>query len=107
MSVQSAFQPKKGANQKITASTTAADVAIGEGSKSMRFVNVGANVIFVRTYKSSDGTETATNADTPLGPTPAAGCVLIIEKPQDHDRMSYLAETGSTIFHAQPGEGGV
>lgn len=106
MTIQSAFQPKKGGNQKLTANTSNATATIGLGSKSLRILNVGANVIFVRTYKASDGAEAATAADTPIGPTANAGCVLIIEKPQDHDTLAYLAETGATIFHATPGEGG-
>lgn len=107
MSVHSPFQAAKGQNQKLTATTTAANVAIGKNQKSLRLINVGSNVIYVRTYNSADGTETATSADTPLAPTTNAGCTIILEKPIDHDRMSYLAETGSTIFHAQPGEGGI
>lgn len=106
MTIASAFQPKKGANQKVTANTVAAAITIGVGNKSIRVINAGANVTYFRTYRAADGAETATNADTPVAVSGAAGSVLVIEKPQDHDSVSYLAETGATVMHFQPGEGG-
>lgn len=106
MTIASAFQPRKGANQKLTANITAAAATIGGGNRSLRFLNTGANVIFVRTYRAADGAETATNADTPIGPAGNPSAVLVIQKPQEHDTISYLAETGATVFHCTPGEGG-
>lgn len=106
MTVASAFQPKKGANQKVTANVGAAAITVGLGNKSLRVINAGANVTFFRTYRASDGAETCTAGDTPVAVSGAAGSVLVIEKPQDHDSVSYLAETGATVMHFQPGEGG-
>ena len=106
MSVESAFQPKRGANQKVTASTTAALIAIGLGSKSIRVLNQGAVVVYFTTYKASDETRVCTNAETPVGPAGAASSTLIIEKPQDHDTISYLSDSATSVVHFQPGEGG-
>ena len=107
MTIATAFQPARGQNQKITATTTSAPYVIGKGNKSLRLLNVGANVIFVRTFNSvTESGTTATAGDTPLGIAGSPGAMLVIEKPQDHDSLACLAETASTIFHAQPGEGG-
>ena len=107
MTIASPFQPARGANQKITANTTAANVAIGKGSKSIRLLNTGANVIYFATYDStSSPAYVATAGDTPLGVSGSPGAVIVIEKHPEHDRMTYIAETGATVFHAQPGEGG-
>lgn len=106
MSTESPFMPKKGANQKVTSSTTAAAITCGGGNKSLRIINAGAQVIYFRTYRASEGAETATSADTPVAVSGAAGSVLVIEKPQDHDTISYVADSATPIAHFQPGEGG-
>lgn len=106
MSVSSPFQPKKGANQKVTAAVGAAFITIGPGNKSLRIINAGAVLGYFRTYKNSDGAEVATAADTPIAVSGAAGSVLVIEKPGDHDSVSYLADSTTTVLHFQPGEGG-
>lgn len=107
MSTGTPFMPKKGANQKVSATTSSATITIGAGSKSIRVINAGANVTYFRTFNlANDGAQAATNADTPMAVSGAAGSVLVIEKPQDHDSISYLAETGATVMHFQPGEGG-
>ncbi len=107
MSVKSPFQPKRGANQKVTASTTAAAIPIGFGNKSLRVLNAGSVVGYFRTYNSVDGPEVATAADTPVAASGTAGSVIVIEKPQDHDSVSYLADSTTTVMHFQPGEGGI
>lgn len=106
MSVYSPFQPKKGGNQKVSATTSSAAITIGGGNKSLRIINAGTNVIYFRTYRAADGAEACTNADTPVAVSGAAGSVLVIEKPAIHDTVSYLAETGATAVHFTPGEGG-
>lgn len=107
MSAEGPFRPKRGANQKVTASTTSAAITIGEGSKSVRVLNSGTVVGYFCTYKASDGARTCTAAETPVGPAGAASSTLVIEKPQDHDTISYLADSTTTVMHFQPGEGGV
>lgn len=105
MSAESPFQPKKGGNQKVTATTTSASITIGAGQKSLRVCNAGAQVGYFRTYKTSDGAEAATVADTPVLPSSAASSTLVIEKPQDHDAVAYIADSSTTVLHFQPGEG--
>lgn len=107
MSVTSPFQPKKGGNNKVTATTTSASITVGAGQKSLRVINAGVIVGYFRTYKASDGAETASSADTPVAVSGAAGSVLIIEKPQDHDSIAYIADSVTTVMHFQVGEGGV
>lgn len=100
-----AFTAARGANQKLTAGTTHAEATIGKGSSVLRLVNVGSNVIFVRTYDSAEASPgVATGIDTPLAPATNPGALLYLKKPIYHDTISYLAETGSTVFHATPGE---
>jgi len=108
MSVQSPFQPKRGANKKVTASTTSATVAIGKGQKSLRVLNSGAVVGYFRTFDSTDAVDAAiacTNTETPVGPAGAASSTVVIEKPEWHDSVAYLADSSTTVLHFQPGEG--
>lgn len=106
MTVASAFQPRKGGNKKVTATTTSATSSIGPGEKSLRVANAGAVVVYFRTYKASDGAEAATNADTPVLPVSSAASTVVIEKPQDHDTVAYIADSSTAVVHFQPGEGG-
>lgn len=106
MSTDTPFMPRRGANKKVTASTTSATVAFGAGEKSLRVANASAVVIYFRTFDSANETGTATTADTPVLPASAASSTLIIEKPVNHDSVAYIADsgTGNTV-HFQPGEG--
>lgn len=106
MTVQSPFQPKRGSNQKVTATTTSQIITIGKGSKSLRILNSGTVVGYFVTYRASDETRTCTAADTPIGPAGAASSTLTIEKPEDHDTVAFLADSTTTVLHFQPGEGG-
>lgn len=108
MSVQSPFQPKRGGNKKVTASTASATTTIGKGEKSLRILNSGAVVGYFRTFDSTDAADAAiacTVADTPVGPAGAASSTLVIEKPERHDSVAYLADSTTTVLHFQPGEG--
>lgn len=106
MSVESPFQPMQGANKKVTATTTSANVTIGAGQKSLRIINAGAVLGYFRTYRASEGAQTATAADTPIAVSGAAGSVLVIEKPEMHDTIAHLSDATTTVLHFQPGEGG-
>ena len=106
MTIASPFQPKKGANQKVTAGAASATIGIGTGNRSLRIMNAGAQVVYFRTYNSANGAEAATIADTPVATSGAAGSVLVIEKPHDHDTVAYIADSSTSIVHFQPGEGG-
>lgn len=108
MSVASPFQPKRGSNKKVTASTTSATTSFGAGQKSLRILNSGAVVGYFRTFDSLDAVDAAiacTDADTPVGPAGAASSALVIEKPERHDSVAYLADSSTTVMHFQPGEG--
>lgn len=105
MTVQSAFQPKRGANQKVTATTTSQLITIGKGNKTIRALNAGAVVAYFVTYKASDETRVCTANDTPIGPAGAASSVTFIEKPEDHDTLAYIADSTTAVVHFQPGEG--
>lgn len=106
MSTNTPFQPKKGSNQKVTATTTSAVITIGKGDTSIRALNAGAVVVYFRTYDSTNGAETATNADTPIGPAGAASSVTLIFKPRNHDTLAYIADSTTAVVHFQSGEGG-
>ncbi len=108
MSVASPFQPKRGGNKKVTATTTSQTTAFGPGQKSLRILNSGAVVGYFRTFDSTDTADAAvacTTADTPVGPAGAASSTLVIEKPERHDSVAFLADSTTTVMHFQPGEG--
>jgi hypothetical protein len=109
MSVYSPFQPTRGKNQKVTAGAASATVAFGKGQKSLRVLNAGAVVVYFRTFDSADAIDAAkacTNTECPVGPAGAASSTLVIEKPEHHDSVAYLADSSTSIVHFQPGEGG-
>jgi len=103
MTIRSAFQPTYGSTQSVSPAAASAAITIGAGNKTIRVRNTGAtNPLFFRTGKASDGTVTATAADTPVYP----GEVLNIEKPQDHDTLAHISAAGTTAVMTA-GEGGM
>jgi hypothetical protein len=106
MTVASPFQPKRGGNSKQTATTTSQSITLGAGCKSLRVLNAGAVVGYFRTYQAGVEAPTCTNAEMPVGPAGAASSTVIIEKPQEHDTVCFLADSTTTVMHFQPGEGG-
>jgi hypothetical protein len=106
MSSDTPFNPARGKNQKVTATITSQAITIGGGSHSIRVINQGAVVGYFVTYKASDETRVCANTETPIAVAGAAGSVLVIEKPIDHDTIAFLADSVTTILHFQPGEGG-
>jgi hypothetical protein len=98
MSVRSPFQPQRGANQVVSPSATSASTTVAAGQKSVRLVNSGANICYVRV---GGPVVAATTADTPVLPNSA----LIVEKQQDDVNISYISALGTTL-NIQPGEGG-
>jgi len=105
MSAESPFQPKRGGNQKVTATTTSQTITIGAGNRSLRVLNSGTVVGYFVTYQAGVDTRACTNAETPVGPAGAASSTVVIEKPVDHDTVAYLADSTTTVMHFQPGEG--
>lgn len=106
MAAGTPFKPARGKNQKVTATTSSQVITIGAGNLSVRIINAGSVVGYFVTYKASDETRTASVADTPIAVAGAAGSVLVIEKPLDHDTIAYIADSTTTVLHFQPGEGG-
>lgn len=105
MSAESPFQPARGRNQKVTASTTSATITIGKGNHAIRVVNQGAVLGYFVTFSSTDEPgKQCTTAETPVAVSGGAGSVLVIEKPLDHDSIAYLADSTTTVMHFQPGE---
>lgn len=107
MSATHSFSPARGKNQKVTASTTSAIITIGAGNRAIRAVNQGSQVGYFVTFKASDEPgKVCTAGETPLTISGDAGCVVVVEKPFDHDSIAYLADTSTTVMHFQPGEVG-
>lgn len=105
MSSESPFQPARGKNQKVTASTTSAIITCGAGNHALRVVNQGAVLGYFVTFKAADEpAKVCTANETPVAVSGGAGSVLVIEKPLDHDSVAYLADSTTTIMHFQPGE---
>lgn len=105
MSAESPFQPRRGANQKVTASTTSATITCGKGNHAIRVVNQGSVLGYFVTFNSSEEPgKLCTNAETPVAVSGGAGSALVIEKPFDHDSIAYLADSTTTVMHFQPGE---
>lgn len=98
MTIRAPFNPSRGANQVVSPAAASAQITYGKGNKSIRFVNSGANICYVRI---GTGTQTATTADTPVLPNSA----LILSKAQDEDTIAHISAAGTTL-NIQSGEGG-
>lgn len=98
MTVNSPFQGIRGGNQIVTPSATSDSTTVNAVSKSVRFVNSGANICHVRI---GTGTQTATTADIPVLSQES----LIVEKGDGENTVAYVSASGTTL-HIQPGEGG-
>lgn len=106
MSAGTPFKPKRGANNKVTATTASAPLPVGAGERSVRVINAGTVVGYFVCYKASDGARTASANDTPIAVAGAAGSVLVIEKQIDDDTIAYISDSATTVLHFQVGEGG-
>ncbi|MGE5622493.1 MAG: hypothetical protein ACM3WS_04995 [Bacillota bacterium] len=98
MTVRSPFKPHYGSNQVVTPGAASASITISKDDKSLRVVNTGANIGYFRT---GTGSVTASAADVPV---PAGGSI-VIEKPQEHDKLAHISASGTT-FQVMTGEGG-
>jgi hypothetical protein len=99
MTIKAAFQPRRGANLTATPGAASASVALDSQAKSVRLVNNGANVCFVRI---GAGAQTATTADMPV----RAGSEIIVSKGDGDDTLAHISATGTTLY-IQTGEGGI
>ena len=73
--------------------------ALNGPERSVRIVNYGANICFLRIGK---GAQTASTADTPL----PAGATIILAKAEDEDTIAYISSAGTSIY-IQLGSGGI
>lgn len=94
------FAPRYGAGQTVSTSTSSGTTTIGLGSKCLCFQNLDStNTIH---FRVSQGTSTATTADTMLRPNQ----VLIIQKDQQQDTVAHIAVAGTPSLRIEPGEAG-
>ena len=98
MSIRSPFMPQRGANQVVSPAATSSSVTVDQAAKSVRLVNSGANICYVRLGTSP---QTASTADTPVLPNSA----LMLQKQMGDDTVAYISAAGTTL-NIQPGEGG-
>jgi hypothetical protein len=98
MSIYAPFQGNNGQNQVVTPAGLTDEVNVAAVNKSVRLVNVGANICHVRI---GQGTQAATTADTPI----QSGESLVVQKAGGDDTVAYISSVGTTL-HIQPGEGG-
>jgi hypothetical protein len=99
MTIKAAFQPRRGQNLTATPGAASASVALDSQAKSVRLVNNGANVCFVRI---GAGAQTATTADMPV----RAGSEIVVSKGDGDDTLAHISATGTTLY-IQTGEGGI
>lgn len=98
MSVNATFNPSFKAGVAISATTSTAATAVGEGRKSLTLTNLGSATVYVCVGTSS---VTATAADYPV----LAGTQVSIGKPQDATHVATLSASGTVSIHVIPGEG--
>lgn len=94
-----AFSPAYGNGQALTAGAASLRTTINKNSSSVRIVNAGANIAYV---KVGEGTISATTADLPI----LSGQTIVITKSVGHDQLAYISALGATL-HIIPGEGGL
>lgn len=92
------FRPHQGSNQVVTPAAASASVTINATDKSVRLVNSGAAICYVR---FGTGAQTATTADTPVLPNSA----LIVCKAEGENTLAHISAVGTTL-NIQTGEGG-
>ena len=99
MSILAPFQPRRGQNLTATSAASSASVSLDSQAKSVRLVNNGANICFVRI---GAGAQTATTADMPV----RAGSEIVVTKGDGEDTLAHISATGTTLY-IQTGEGGI
>jgi hypothetical protein len=99
MTIRAPFQPKVGSNAVVTPAAASAATTVDANSRSVRLVNSGANICYVRI---SAAAAAATTADLPV----RSGESIIVSKAPGQDQISYISAAGTTL-NIQPGEGGI
>lgn len=99
MTVRAPFQGARGQNQVVTPNSSSASVTINNINKSVRFVNSGANICYVRI---GEGAQVATTSDTPV----RSGESLVLQRQENETTVAHISASGTTL-NIQPGEGGI
>jgi hypothetical protein len=99
MSYVNPFAPNYGSNIVATPGAVSASVNISADDNSVRLVNTGANVCYVRIGETS---ATATTADLAV----RAGSEVIIRKAHGFTKLAHISASGTTL-NIQTGNGGV
>jgi predicted Fe-Mo cluster-binding NifX family protein len=100
MAVNAPYNPRRGANQPVTAGAASASITLDASAKSVRIVNVdAANVAHIRI---GTGAQTATTADMPVRPNSE----IIVTKGDGENTLAYISAAGAAL-HVQTGEGGI
>lgn len=94
-----AFTPAYGSGQALTAGVASLQTSIPKNNTSVRIINAGANIAYV---KLGTGTVTATSSDLAV----ISGQTIVITKSVDHDVLAYISALGATL-HIIAGEGGL
>lgn len=100
MTIKSPFMPDRGKNFSVSPAAVSSAVEVNPSAKSVRFVNSGTALCYVRVGTVLNAA-TAAETDTPVLPNSA----LILQKQMGDDTISYLSVDGTTL-HIQTGEGG-
>lgn len=101
MTIRSPFRPHYGTTQTVNGAAGSATITIGFGDKTLAVKNTGTAVGYFRTYRSTEGAQVATAADTPVF---NGDPVRYFEKPQDHDTVAYIGANSTLVI--QSGEAG-
>jgi hypothetical protein len=100
MTTKQPFFPHYGANQVLTAGSTAAPFPLQSGGKQLRVVNTGASKGYFRTYNSQNTPAPQASAADYCVPA-GTGCVVTRI---GHDTISVFSAGGTTL-EVMPGEG--
>lgn len=99
MSIRAPFEPRRGTNQVAGVTGVSGSISIDPKAKSVRLVNSGANICFIRI---GTGAQTATTADLVILPNTS----IIVSKAEGEDTIAGISAAGTTL-HVQTGEGGI
>jgi hypothetical protein len=100
MAVNAPYNPRRGANQPVTAGAASASISLDPVAKSVRIVNVDlTNIAHIRI---GTGTQTASTLDMPVRPNSE----IIVTKAEGEDTLAYISAAGAAL-HVQTGEGGI
>lgn len=87
------FAPSYGSSQTVSPAASSATITLPTGNRSVRIVNTGASIAYVRIFNSQSGALAATVADFPV---PAGMASTITKGPYD-DRLAHISAGGTTL----------